>query len=198
MLVGFIITVITLSDYAVAEEPLIDCTTCHEKNLDIHILDDGCYSCHNNDMTSLNYTRIITSEYELKNTNCEECHEDKYIELENEEHGRLGFTCEDCHDPHSTDTEVEITKRIETIKISDSELLCESCHKVTYSLWEQGSHEDSELGCTSCHDPHEDSAQIRPIVSLSGFPIILMGIEGIGVGVLLVIISQIMYFLFRD
>jgi hypothetical protein len=149
-------------------------------------------------MTSLNYTRIITNENEAQNTNCEECHEDKYLELENEEHGLPGLTCETCHDPHPTGTEEEITKQNETIPITDSILLCESCHKVTYSLWNEGSHGDNDLECTSCHDPHEAKSQTKPTVSITGFSIIITAIEGVGIGVLLVIVSQIMYFLLRD
>jgi hypothetical protein len=197
LLVGFVITVFTVSEIVRAEEPLIECTNCHEKKLDVHIFEEGCFSCHNNDMTSLNFTRILTSENIVQNINCEECHEDKYKEVENNEHGLPGLTCETCHDPHPTGTEVEITKLNETVSIAESEPLCESCHKVSFSLWNEGLHGEIELGCTSCHDPHETSLQISAQHSISGFNIILAIIEGIGGGIFLVILSQIMYFLFK-
>ena len=145
-----------------------ECLECHQKEMVIHSFEETCLTCHNNDMTSLNITKTITSENEEINTNCQECHNDKFKEVKQNEHGKPGLDCQDCHEPHPTGTNIESLSWEETIPIEESTNLCKSCHPVLYRSWKEKTHGDSDLDCTSCHDPHE--APNQKIASIPSTP----------------------------
>ena len=102
LLMGISIFVLTRTYLVNSEIESVDCLDCHQKELEIHSFEKSCLACHSEDMTSLRITETIYSEIEEKNINCIECHDNKFIELEEGNHGVLGFDCIDCHTPHST------------------------------------------------------------------------------------------------
>ena len=138
-----------------------ECKDCHQKEMIIHSFEESCLSCHNNDMTSLNITNTIISETEEINTNCIDCHNDKFKEVEVNDHGKPGLECQDCHKPHPTGSNPEILSWEETIPIEESTILCNTCHPVQYTSWKEKNHGDPDLDCTSCHDPHVELKQIK-------------------------------------
>lgn len=189
---ALIIMMITLPGTAIAEPDTVECIDCHQKELDVHSFDEGCYTCHNNDMTSLNITQteVIEQEDEIP-TDCTECHSMKYEEVDAGDHGVAGFTCQTCHEPHPVGVEPEVITWKESISIEDSSLLCESCHPASYVSWSSGSHGDPEHGCTSCHDPHEDPAHVLTVDVSSGTINIIRAIEGLGVFILLILVGKL-------
>jgi hypothetical protein len=144
-----------------------ECIVCHQKEMMIHSFEESCLACHNNDMTSLNITKSITSQTDEINTNCVECHSDKFEEVKMNEHGKPGSDCQDCHEPHPTGTNIETLSWEETIPIHESTILCETCHPVLYKSWRENSHGDSDLDCASCHDPHVEQSTIRASISMT-------------------------------
>ncbi len=150
-----------------------------------------CYSCHDpkkkltlkRDVAGL--VTVSTNHLDLvySRLNCAGCHrESEEVELEWDDddiliippahrqppmrHGRFGRNndCFNCHIPEQLDK--LRTRDGKEFNLTDSTLLCASCHGPSYRDWELGVHGrrngywDRQLGestrrdCTSCHDPH--------------------------------------------
>jgi formate-dependent nitrite reductase cytochrome c552 subunit len=90
-------------------------------------------------------------------------------------HGRnnRNESCFNCHDPENLD--MLKTRSGKLLKLTESTLLCASCHGPTYRDWEIGIHGrvsgywNAKLGasarqdCASCHNPHSPAfPQIQP------------------------------------
>jgi hypothetical protein len=177
----------------------ISCIECHQKELDIHSFEESCYACHSEDMTSLRVTETIYSESEEINSNCIECHSDKFIELEEGNHGVQGFDCIDCHTPHPTGTSVESFSWEKSIPIVKSSELCEQCHTTIYESWKEGAHGNINLGCVDCHDPHITEIQFKASMGIvSGVSQSLMVFVGIGILLLISLYFKIIFKIGKD
>jgi hypothetical protein len=90
-------------------------------------------------------------------------------------HGRnnRNESCYNCHDPENLD--MLKTRSGQMLKLTESTLLCASCHGPTYRDWEIGIHGrvsgywNTNLGsvtrqeCASCHNPHAPAfPQMQP------------------------------------
>lgn len=150
-----------------------------------------CYACHSKDkpvapkfdsagalIPSVAHRDVVFSRM-----NCAACHApEEKVELKFDAEGKIltpaahtndvarhGRTigndhCFNCHDPVNL-AELR-TAGGKKLKLTESTLLCASCHGPSYRDWESGAHGrrngfwDAKLGatdrkdCTSCHDPH--------------------------------------------
>ena len=115
----------------------------------------ACYSCHD-EKKPVVVRRDTNGAIVLP-----EAHSDMALK-----HGRsnLNDYCFNCHDPNNL---VQLKPHEgQTFKLTESTLLCASCHGPTYRDWKIGIHGrmagywDRKQGgpvrkeCTSCHDPH--------------------------------------------
>lgn len=150
-----------------------------------------CYACHSKDKPVAPKFdaagRLIPSvahrDVVFSRMNCAACHApEEKVELKFDTEGKIltpaahtndvaqhGRTigndhCFNCHDPTSL-TELH-TPGGKKLKLTESTLLCASCHGPSYRDWQEGVHGrhngfwNAKLGatdrkdCTSCHDPH--------------------------------------------
>lgn len=152
----------------------MDCYSCHEEGKEIELK----YDENNQVITPPDHRDFIFSRM-----NCPACHrESEEVEMDWDDdgniiipdkhknlvlrHGRFGRNnnCFNCHIP--TQLNHVKTRQGRELELSQSTLLCASCHGPTYQDWEVGVHGrtsgywDRDLGsitrkdCTSCHDPH--------------------------------------------
>ena len=115
----------------------------------------ACYSCHD-------VTKPVIVHFDTNgNILLPEEHRDLVLQ-----HGRSNRNghCFNCHDPKNL--EQLRPREGQVFKLTESTLLCASCHGPTYRDWSAGIHGrtsgfwDRKQGdivradCTSCHDPH--------------------------------------------
>ena len=160
-----------------------------------------CYACHSKDkpvapkfdaagvlIPSLAHRDVVFSRM-----NCAACHApEERVELKFDAEGKVltpaahtndvarhGRTigndhCFNCHDPANL-TELR-TAGGKKLKLTESTLLCASCHGPSYRDWQEGVHGrqngfwNPKLGavdrkeCTSCHDPHAPALpRLKPL-----------------------------------
>lgn len=150
-----------------------------------------CYACHSKDKqvapkfdaTGALIPSVAHRDVVFSRMNCAACHApEEKVELKFDAEGKVltpaahtndvarhGRTigndhCFNCHDPANL-AELR-TASGKKLKLTESTLLCASCHGPSYRDWESGAHGrrngywDAKLGtterkdCTSCHDPH--------------------------------------------
>lgn len=150
-----------------------------------------CYACHSKDKSvapkfdaaGALIPSVAHRDVVFSRMNCAACHApEEKVELKFDAEGKVltpaahtydvarhGRTigndhCFNCHDPGNL-TELR-TAGGKKLKLTESTLLCASCHGPSYRDWESGAHGrrngfwDAKLGaterkdCTSCHDPH--------------------------------------------
>jgi len=150
-----------------------------------------CYACHSKDKpvapkfdaAGLQLPSVAHRDVVFSRMNCAACHApEEKVELKFDAEGKIltpaahtndvarhGRTigndhCFNCHDPTNL-TELR-TAGGKKLKLTDSTLLCASCHGPSYRDWQEGVHGrhngfwNAKLGtterkdCTSCHDPH--------------------------------------------
>jgi predicted CXXCH cytochrome family protein len=158
------------------------CLTCHTAKKDLksrqHIhgaMIGGCTLCHNPHGSKHRYLLWAEGSLWL----CITCHDDKQNLLDNKDpvpyvHGIIfGKGCIACHDPHASDEEFMLLKRVNN--------LCVSCHPALAGIQRghpvanhpvSGASErrrpNRELTCVSCHDPHGSSNQFMLFESKLG------------------------------
>lgn len=124
----------------------------------------SCYSCHDPKKT------VVVNLDTNGNIVLPEEHRD--LVLRHGSHSRNDH-CFNCHDPKNLES--LRAREGQAIKLTESSLLCGSCHGPTYRDWEIGIHGrvsgfwDRKRGeiirqdCTSCHDPHSPAfAPMKP------------------------------------
>lgn len=194
LLMGISLFLLTGTHLVNSEIENIVCIDCHQKELEIHSYEKSCYACHSEDMTSITVTETIYSKSEEINTNCIECHAEKFTELEEGDHGAPGFDCIQCHTPHPTGISTESFSWEKSIPIVKSVELCKQCHTVKYLSWKERSHGNLDLGCVDCHDPHLSEIQLKASVGvISGFSQSLMALVGIGLLILISLYLKIIF-----
>ena len=162
----------------------LDCNACHTKDKPVAPKFDAT----GNLVPSVAHRDMVFSRM-----NCAACHDPaEKVELKWDVEGhvlvpkaqmddvpRHGRTigndhCFNCHDPTNL-TELR-TAGGKKLKLTESTLLCASCHGPSYRDWEAGVHGrrngfwDTKLGvnerkdCTSCHDPHAPAIRtLKPL-----------------------------------
>lgn len=160
-----------------------------------------CYACHSKekpvapkfDAAGLQLPSVAHRDVVFSRMNCAACHApEEKVELKFDAEGKIitppahaddvarhGRTigndhCFNCHDPANL-TELR-TAGGKKLKLTESTLLCASCHGPSYRDWESGAHGrrngfwDAKLGatdrkdCTSCHDPHAPATpRVKPL-----------------------------------
>lgn len=150
-----------------------------------------CYACHSKDKpvapkfdaAGILIPSVAHRDVVFSRMNCAACHApEEKVELKFDAEGKIltpaahtndvarhGRTigndhCFNCHDPANL-AELR-TAGGKKLKLTESTLLCASCHGPSYRDWESGVHGrrngfwNAKLGttdrkdCTSCHDPH--------------------------------------------
>ncbi|MEN9575262.1 MAG: hypothetical protein RL514_3117 [Verrucomicrobiota bacterium] len=150
-----------------------------------------CYACHSKDKpvapkfdaAGVLIPSVAHRDVVFSRMNCAACHApEEKVELKFDPEGKVIFPvahtndlprhgrtigndhCFNCHDSANL-TELR-TAGGKKLKLTESTLLCASCHGPSYRDWESGVHGrrngfwDAKLGtnerkdCTSCHDPH--------------------------------------------
>jgi hypothetical protein len=150
-----------------------------------------CYACHTKDKpvapkfdaAGVLIPSVAHRDVVFSRMNCAACHApEEKVELKFDAEGKIitppahandvarhGRTigndhCFNCHDPANL-TELR-TAGGKKLKLTESTMLCASCHGPSYRDWESGVHGrrngfwNAKLGaadrkdCTSCHDPH--------------------------------------------
>ncbi len=160
-----------------------------------------CYACHSKDKpvapkfdaAGVQLPSVAHRDVVFSRMNCAACHApDAKVELKFDAEGRVltpaahtndvarhGRTigndhCFNCHDPMNL-AELR-TVGGKKLKLTESTLLCASCHGPSYRDWQQGVHGrnngfwNAKFGtaerkdCTSCHDPHSPALPLlRPL-----------------------------------
>ena len=126
------------------------CSKCHGDVRDLIVghtpeREPACADCHR---VQPDLTVTLAGDATDRNP-CYRCHTNKIGEFEQAYiHGPVaGGTCTVCHSPHGSKFEKNL--------LSDTGVLCASCHPMDRQARRAVQHEPFEKGrCAACHDPH--------------------------------------------
>jgi DmsE family decaheme c-type cytochrome len=107
---------------------------------------------------------------------CALCHEDHAKGIASSRHGQVNnprspsatLGCESCHGPgqaHIDDDAKGHIKRFGTLKPTDVNQTCLSCHnRGAHAAWEGSAHDRRNLSCSTCHSVHSPKSAERQLV----------------------------------